>query len=86
MYAASDHFYIQEIPTNDSWGTPYDYVWAGTIRYSEVIGIRSLGRDQETDGNGDTYTMGPFDSNDYNRDIVWADGFFIRYPAGLQVQ
>ena len=27
-----------------------------------------------------TYTTGPFDPTDYDQDIVWADGFFVRWP------
>jgi hypothetical protein len=30
--------------------------------------------------------MGPFFATDYDQDIVWADGFFVRYPAGAKVQ
>jgi len=29
--------------------------------------------------------MGPFLSSDYDQDIVWADGFFVTYPAGAKI-
>ena len=32
------------------------------------------------------YEMGPFVSTSYDEDIVWANGFFIRFPLGNQVQ
>ena len=86
LYTSPERFYIQDIPVNDSWGTEYHYAWAGTVRFNQVIGIRSLGRDMQADGGGDVYTMGPFNANEYERDIVWADGFFIRYPTGAQSQ
>ena len=34
---------------------------------------------------GQTYTMGPFLASDYDQDIVWADGFFVTYPAGAKI-
>jgi hypothetical protein len=47
-----------------------------------VIGIRSRGRDGSFSGG--SYQVGPFLTTDYDQDIVWADGFFINYPAGAQ--
>jgi hypothetical protein len=48
------------------------------------MGIRSTGRDNSAEG--ETYTVGPFITTQYDRDIVWADGFFVRFPAGVKVQ
>ena len=31
-------------------------------------------------------TAGPFLASAYSQDIIWADGFFVKYPAGSQVQ
>ena len=42
--------------------------------------LRSLGRDKSASGT--TYTPGPFIATDYDQDIVWADGYFVRYPSG----
>jgi hypothetical protein len=77
-------FYIQEVPTNDGWGNPFDYRWSTNVLSSQVIGICSKGRDGA--GCSGTYTMGPFNATKYGEDIVWADGFFIRYPAGAKTQ
>jgi hypothetical protein len=30
--------------------------------------------------------MGPFLATDYDQDIVWADGYFVRYPAGARIE
>ena len=30
--------------------------------------------------SGTTYTVTSFDPTDYDQDIVWADGFFVRWP------
>ena len=83
LYVSSTMFYIQEVPTKDGWGNDYDYQWSGNPLTAQVMGIRSGGRGGQFTGT--SYTMGPFVATDYNQDIVWADGFFVRYPAGASV-
>jgi type II secretion system protein G len=82
LYQSSTMFYIQKVPAKDGWGNPYDFA-AGLITATQVMGIRSSGRDGTFQTGA--YTMGPFVATDYVEDIVWADGFFVRYPAGAQV-
>lgn len=84
LFRSTTMFYIQEVPTNDGWGNPFDYRWSGNVLSSQVIGICSKARDGK--GCSGTYTMGPFNATKYDEDIVWADGFFIRYPAGAKTQ
>ncbi len=84
LFQSTSMFYIQEVPTNDGWGNAFDYRWSGNVLSSQVIGICSQGRD--AGGCTGTYTMGPFNATKYEEDIVWADGFFIRYPAGAKTQ
>ena len=43
--------------------------------------IRSAGRDGQFEG--DQYTIGAFEVTDYDRDIVWINGFFVRWPQKL---
>ncbi len=42
------------------------------------MAIRSQGRNARTPRG--TYTVTAFDPTDYDQDIVWADGFFVRWP------
>ncbi len=88
LYIDSDMFYTRSVPDRDGWGRNYDYRWSGNPATTPVIGIRSLGRDgvEGPNGSGATYTMGPFLASDYDQDIIWADGFFVVYPAGAQTQ
>jgi hypothetical protein len=74
--------YIQEIPARDGWKHPFDF-YLDTVDPSalNVMAIRSAGRDGAF--SGDTYTAGAFDPLDYDQDIVWADGVFIRWPQRL---
>jgi type II secretion system protein G len=71
--------YIQSIPVLDGWQSPFQYyLRTDNPHGTQVMAIRSLGRDKTADG--DQYTITGFDPTDYDRDIVWADGFMVRYP------
>jgi type II secretion system protein G len=74
--------YIQDIPTLDGWKRPYD-LYLDTVPPIErqVMGIRSAGRGGIP--AGDTYEAGAFEPTEYDEDIVWVDGFFVRWPQRL---
>ena len=75
--------YIQQIPTIDGWKSPYQYyLRTDNPHGTQVMAIRSLGRDKTAEG--DTYTITGFDPTDYDRDIVCADGFFGRAPQKVR--
>lgn len=84
LFPSTSFFYIQQVPDNDGWGGNYEYRLDPDLQGYPVLGIRSGARDQSM--SGDTYIIGPFIATDYDRDIVWADGFFITYPAGSLVE
>ena len=71
--------YLQDVPTADGWKTSYDY-YLNTENplAAQVMLIRSLGRDKTAET--DDYTVTAFDPTNYDEDIVWADGFFVRWP------
>ena len=74
--------YIQELPENDAWNNAlfwYSQVGAEILQEPNVIAIVSPGRDGAQTATGDV-TTGAFTPTDYDQDIVWADGFFVRYP------
>jgi len=48
------------------------------VRRQQVMLIHSGGRDSSAPAA--SYTLGSFDPTDYDQDIVWADGFFVRWP------
>jgi type II secretion system protein G len=71
--------YVQVVPVLDGWKNPYEYYMrTDTPHAQHVLAIRSNGRDNVADTS--TYTASSFDPTDYDRDIVWADGFFVRWP------
>ncbi len=71
--------YIEEVPRTDGWGHPYEFrvAWDDPMA-THVYLIRSPGRDGKfADAK---YEGGSFEPDDFDQDIVWADGFFIRWP------
>ena len=71
--------YLQSIPIKDGWKVDYQYyLETEKVLKRTVMAIRSGGRDGDT--TADTYTVTGFDPTDYDQDIVWADGFFVRWP------
>jgi type II secretion system protein G len=70
--------YVQKIPENDGWKTPVEYYLTTDFSQKKIMLTRSLGQIGEEDT--DSYTAGAFEPTDYEQDIVWADGFFVRWP------
>jgi type II secretion system protein G len=71
--------YLQDVPRLDGWKYPYEYYLRNDAPLSrQVMLIRSLGGDSKADG--DDYGVSSFEPTDFAQDIVWADGFFVRWP------
>jgi prepilin-type N-terminal cleavage/methylation domain-containing protein len=71
--------YMQEVPVADGWKTAYEYyLKTASPLDPQVMAIRSLGRDKTAEGT--SYSVTSFDPTNYDEDIVWADGFFVRWP------
>jgi type II secretion system protein G len=71
--------YIQELPIRDGWR--YDYLYRVDLEHpnaAKVFLIASGGRDGSTPAG--SYSVGSFEPTDYDQDIVWADGYFLRWP------
>lgn len=75
--------YIQKIPELDGWKNPFGF----TMRLDDpqadrLFLITSGGRDDQLSGG--TYSVGSFDPTDYDQDVIWADGLFLRWPQKEQ--
>lgn len=83
LYLSQDFFYCQDIPGYDGWGYGFEYYLnLDNLLGANVMAIRSAGRDGLfSDTN---YPIGPFLATQYDADLVWADGLFIHYPAGVE--
>jgi prepilin-type N-terminal cleavage/methylation domain-containing protein len=82
LYQSQTFFYCQEVPVVDGWGNPMEYFLSTNLLAANVMAIRSTGRDNTFQDL--VYTIGAFVTTRYDQDMVWADGLFIRYPAGSQ--
>ena len=70
--------YLQALPQRDGWKRDFDFYFDVAAPEEAVMAIRSAGQDLTPAANA--YTPGAFDPTDYAQDIVWADGFFVRWP------
>jgi type II secretion system protein G len=73
--------YLQAVPAKDGWKNDYTYYLRtapADVLKAHVMAIVSGGRDGSAVGS--SYTLTGFDPTDYDQDIVWADGFFVRWP------
>ena len=71
--------YMQDVPALDGWKNGYQYYLNTTNPLAQqVMAIRSLGRNKTEVGA--SYSVTSFEPTDYDQDIVWADGFFVRWP------
>lgn len=71
--------YIAAIPETDAWGNPLEVrLNTDNLMAKTVMSIRSPGRKGYY--AGDVYKIEGFDPTDFDQDIVWTDGFFVRWP------
>jgi hypothetical protein len=71
--------YLQSLPEVDGWGYRYEYFLNVPHPLEQkIMGIRSPGRDGVFSGTD--YKLEAFDPGDFYEDIVWSDGFFVRWP------
>lgn len=84
LHPTQTFFYMNEVPQFDGWKNPYWYAYAGNPLLSQVIAIASGGRDGTGyTGPSGNLVIGPFIPTAYDEDIIWADGFFVRWPGGV---
>ncbi len=74
--------YIPAIPKKDGWGNDYElYLNLEDLMVYKMMAIRSPGRDGRFSRG--PYKAGSFTPEDYDQDIVWVNGYFLRWPEGL---
>jgi len=76
--------YIQDVPELDGWKDSYNYRFCNftqcnPLQVERNFLIHSGGRDGSAPA---AFTTGSFLPTDYDQDIIWADGVFLRYPQG----
>ena len=72
--------YLEKLYPADAWGHPIEMrVNLENLQGRRVFCLRSPGRDGRF--SGDSYQAGSFPPGDFDQDIVWCDGWFVRWPA-----
>lgn len=84
LHPSDTFFYMQEVPQNDGWNHEILYAASlANLTSSAVMMSCSPGRNgallQGTTCDQD-WEVAPFVSTDYDQDIIWADGYFVRWP------
>lgn len=70
---------LAPVPRLDGWGRPFELMgWPENVFNTEVFAIRSAGPNGRFEGP--RYEVGTWTSGAPSDDIVWADGFFVRWP------
>lgn len=70
--------YIDAVPERDSWDHPLQFAIQASPG-DPVFSIRSAGRDGRFDT--DDYEVGGFHFDEFDHDVVWCDGYFMRWPT-----
>lgn len=73
---------VDGLAWEDGWGRPFELRFSGWVLAPQVMAIRSGGRDGEAEGT--MYRIGAVPP-DPDADLVWADGFFLRWPEGVEL-
>lgn len=82
LHPATTFFYMQEVPQKDGWRYVLRFAKNPNPLGSNVLIICSGGRDNVlATCNTTKWTVMPFVATDYNQDIVWADGYMVRWPG-----
>ena len=71
--------YLTSLDLTDGWGRELEVRVDRSRRGWDVMAVRSAGADGKLEG--ERYSRGAFDKNHQEADIVWADGFFVRWPG-----
>ena len=82
LHPTDTFFYMQEVPEQDPWGSDLKYYMNRNSLSDNQLLLCALARDgvpDHCDGVTDI-PIGPFVSTDFDQDIVWADGFLVRWP------
>ncbi len=83
LIPSASFFYIRCVPELDAWGNPYEFFLNDNLFAQHVLALRSAGADGLFEG--DVYFANTFPGDDFERDLVWADGLSVQSPDGHQL-
>ena len=75
---------MQDLPQIDGWKTPYVYAQGTNVLHTNYMSVYAACRDQSFDTTYPAdFTIYTFLNTDYDQDIIWADGYFVRNPSSF---
>ena len=77
--SALEPAYIQLVPPRDGWKRSFLYRMDISDPTAQRLFLIASGGSDRSIPSG-VYSVGSFDPTDYEEDIIWADGFFLRWP------
>lgn len=85
LHPTNTFFYMQNVPALDGWKYSLQFAYGGNPLAAQVIAIGSGGRNSAFSPTFlSTVVVGGFTPTNYDQDIIWADGFFVRWPGTNQ--
>lgn len=82
LHPSQTFFYMQEVPASDAWGSQLTFYQNPDVASDHQLLLCAAARGdvfETCDGTTDI-PIGPFLGTDFDQDIVWADGFLVRWP------
>jgi len=82
LHPTDTFFYLQDVPSTDAWGSGLDFYMNPEAGSDRQLLLCAAARDNkfETCQEDTEIPIGPFIGTDFDQDIVWADGFLVRWP------
>ncbi len=82
LHPSDTFFYMQSVPSRDAWGSQLTFYLNSDPFSDRQILLCAAARDDEWDActPGEDIPAGPFISSNFDEDIVWADGYMVRWP------
>lgn len=82
LHPSDTFFYMQDVPERDPWGSQLTFYQNTSPLTDNQLLLCAAARDNvyDTCKEGEDIPIGPFLATDFDQDIVWADGFLVRWP------
>lgn len=82
LHPSSTFFYMDRVPRTDGWGSSLLYFRNPDLRSDRQLMMCALARDNVADSCdiSGPIPVAPFLATNYDLDIIWADGYLVRWP------
>ncbi|MEM1177742.1 MAG: hypothetical protein AAGM22_05325 [Acidobacteriota bacterium] len=82
LKTSEDYYYMKDVPELDGWGHPLE-VWVNSSEWPDYTAV-ILSPGQDGEFGSEALTKEPFPATQSDRDIAWADGYFLAWPQSQE--